>query len=454
MKIMCHVGPWSAGQYPAIARAISADAEITLASGHKKFDQTGLSSRYYDFLDRYQNDGHMVSAGDIDMIKRCRLLRALEPSEAKKHLDCMRFAIAEALDRFKPDLVFSETIDSFLMDLLYAECVRRDIRFIGLVPSFVNGYFRVTARGEHHTLRTPAPEEVQKVLSLLEEKNYHPAFLQDSKQRPCLSATKRWARNLIKPPYFFVKRAISGERYNYHYWATQIVSRQWFHISPKLNLGDPGWEEKVRAAGKPIIYVPLQMIPEATVDYWCDSLEAVDYDNTLVRLIESLSDSFHFLIKEHPNVLGFRNPAIYKRLASLPGVTICPTYINSNRLVELSATLLVWTGTAGFEAAIRGRPVLALCNAYYMSGRKFKVISCHVDSGDVAGFLRAQSGPLTHDEKTRMVEHLLSGLLPGKYTIDGTWDATNFKHRQDAQNIGVALARYACTPAMSEAALT
>lgn len=439
MKIMCHVGPWSAGQYSAIARAISVDAEITLASGHKKFDQTGLSSRYYDFLDRYQNDGQMASAGDIDMIKRCRLLRALEPNESKKHLDCMRFAIAEALDRFNPDLVLSETIDSFLMDLLYAECVRRDIRFIGLVPSFVNGYFRVTARGEHHTLRTPAPEEVQKVLSLLEGKNYHPAFLQDSKQRPYLSATKRWARNLVKPPYFFVKRAISGERYNYHYWATQIVSRQWFHIAPKLNLGDHGWEGKVRAAGKPIIYVPLQMIPEATVDYWCDSLEAVDYDNTLVQIIGRLSDRFHFLIKEHPNVLGFRNPAIYKRLASLPGVTICPTYINSNRLVELSATLLVWTGTAGFEAAIRGLPVLALCKAYYMSGRKFKVVSTDVKSDEVESFVTSQADPLSQDEKIEMIRFLLSGLLHGKYIIDGSWNSRAPSDVANAMGIGEAL---------------
>lgn len=366
----------------------------------------------------------------------------------------MRSAICEALDYFKPDLVLSETIDSFLMDLLYSECRHRGIKFVGLVPSFVNGYFRVTARGEHHALRTPAPAEVQKVLALLEEKNYHPAFLQDSKKRPYLSATKRWARNLIKPPYFFAKRVISGERFNYHYWATQIVSLQWLHAVPKLNLGDVAWEQRVGAVKKPMIYVPLQMIPEATVDYWCDNLDAIDYDNTLVQVIDQLSDRFQFVIKEHPNVLGFRHPAVYKRLASLQAVTICPTYVNSNRLVELSDAVLVWTGTAGFEAAIRGRPVLALCNAYYMSGRKFKVVTGGADSQSVAEFIKAQSAPLTHEEKTSMVAHVLSGLLAGRYSIDGSWSESNPEHLHDANNIGIALSKFVRTQQFNELAVT
>lgn len=440
MRIMCHVGPWSATQYPAIARAMAKDADITLASGHKACDQTGLASRYYDFLNQYKKGGKNATLADIDMIKRCRLLRAIGPDEAMKHLDCMRSSISEAFDVVKPDLVLSETIDSFLMDLIYAESLKRGIKFIGLVPSFVNGYFRVTARGEYNHLRAPSTDEVRKVLSLLEEKNYHPKFLRDSRNSPYLSATKRWARNMIKPPYFFIKRAISGERYNYHYWATQIVSSQWLHIAPKLNLGDINWERKLKSSNKPVIYVPLQMIPEATVDYWCDNLESVDYDNTLLRLIEGLSEKFQFLIKEHPNVLGFRNPAIYKKLAALHDVTICPTNLNSNHLVDICDAVLVWTGTVGFEAALRGKPILALCKAYYMSGRKYKIITPDADSMEIMDFICAQSAPLSSDEKMEMTAHLMSGLLAGKYKIDGSWSSSNREDLLSAKQMGEMLA--------------
>lgn len=440
MKIMCHVGPWSASQYDVIARSIDPRSEIILASGHKAYDQTKLSSRYYDFLRDYSPERGDLTPEDYDMIKRCRLLRSIPPEEAKKHLDCMRLAIREAFDLFKPDLVLSETIDSFLMDLIFSECNARNTKFIGLVPSFVNGYFRVTARGEYNNLRLPSPEEVEKVLSVLEAKNYHPEFLNQSKQQPYFSVIKRWTRNLIKPPYFYIKRAISGERYNYHYWATQIVSCQWFHLFPRLSLGDHKWEKRLRESSKPVIYIPLQMIPEATVDYWCDDLNSVDYDRTLVDLVKRLSGEFTFLIKEHPNVLGFRNPGIYNVLSSIDGVIICPTNINSNRLVELCNTVLVWTGTAGFEAALRGKPVLTMCNTYYVSGRMFKVINNFTPSSEILNFLNAQTKPLTRSEKFKMVSYLLSGLLPGKYTIDGSWRKDNLEDLVNAKKIGEALA--------------
>lgn len=440
MKIMCHVGPWSSKLFEVIAQGIDEKAEVLLVSGHKSIDQSGMASRYYDFLRQYSSGTQIVSDTDFDMIKRCRLLRAIDTEEAKKHLDSMRASISEVFDSFKPDLVISETIDSFLMDLIYAESVRRNIKFIGLVPSFVNGYFRVTARGEYNKSRSPSSDEIDIVLTLIEQKNYHPAFLNQSKKYPKLAALKRWSRNLIKPPYFLFKRAISGEKYNYHYWATQIVASQWFHLVPTLNIGDADWKNKIEAQLKPIIYVPLQMIPEATVDYWCENLSAVEYDNTLIKLIERLSPSFHFLIKEHPNVLGFRNPAIYKQLNSMNCVTICPTSANSNQLIELCNAVLVWTGTVGFEAAIRGKPVLSLCKAYYMSGRKFKIIEAKMSSTEILGFIKEQSDPLPYTEKQKMVAYLLSGLLPGRFKSDGSWSQDNKQDFKDAKQIGASLA--------------
>lgn len=415
------------------------NADVIMISGHISCDETGMASRYYDFLEAHKGSNNVVSDNDLDMIKRCRLLRAIELDVARKHLDSMRSAISEAFDAAQPDLVLSETIDSFLMDLIYAECIKRNIKFIGLVPSFINGYFRITARGEYNHLRTPSKEEVNRVLALLEEKNYHPAFLIDSRKWPHFSVIKRWARNLIKPPYFIIKRIISGERFNYHYWATQIVSLQWFHFFPRLSLGDPAWESKLKSVTKPIIYVPLQMIPEATVDYWCNNLDAVDYDNTLIQLIEHFSNDFIFLIKEHPNVLGFRNPAIYRKLASYSNVLLCPTHINSNRLVELCSAVLVWTGTVGFEAALRSKPVLALCDAYYMSGRKFKVITPTSPASEIINFIKHDTSPLSAEEKRSMVEFVLSGLVSGKYTIDGSWNPGKEQDIQDAKKLGESL---------------
>ena len=50
------------------------------------------------------------------------------------------------------------------------------------------------------------------------------------------------------------------------YWATQLISMQWFHLFPQLSLGIKNWNEELVKVNKKIIYIPLQMYPEATVD--------------------------------------------------------------------------------------------------------------------------------------------------------------------------------------------
>jgi len=353
----------------------------------------------------------------------------------------MRDAIKELYDRFCPDLFICETVDSFLMDLLFDEASARGVKSLGLVSCFVNGYFRISARGEFNHLRTPSSEEVNSVLEMMEKSNYVPNFIENNGPGPNYRVIKRWLRNLIKPLYFRLKREISGEKYNYHYWATQIVSTDWLHAFPSLWLGDKGWETTLKAQGKSVVYVPLQMFPEATVDYWCANVALIDYDNILLEFIERHSASFIFLIKEHPNVLGYRNPRLYKRLGECNNVIICPTSVSSNSIANYYDAVLVWTGSVGFESALRGKPVLTFCNPYYVSGQRFMMIDESTPSSDIISFISASSVQGTCEEKRDLVEYLLSGVLPGKLMVDGSWNEFNEEHLALAKNLGLQLKR-------------
>lgn len=436
MKILCHVGPWSASFFEAVCFGIDTDSEVILSSAHKSVDSSGVASRYYDFLKKNNNTQYKLSKLDREMIARCRLLRVLGIEEAALHLNSMRDAIVEMFDKFQPELVLSETIDAYVMDLFYEECKQRNIKFIGLVTCFVNGYFRVSARGEYNNLREPSQDEVELVLNMIEEKSYAPSFIAGSKKNPYRSVVTRWARNCIKPPYFLVKRFLSGEKYNYHYWATQIVSTQWLHVFPRLTLGQTDWVKALKLNNKPVIYVPLQMVPEATVDYWCESLDYIDYDTTLINFIDKFSNDFHFLVKEHPNVLGFRHPKLYEALSSRVNVTICPTYTASNEIIDKFDSTLVWTGTVGFETAIRGKPVIAFCKPYYASGKMFLEIGMDSSADEIISFIKITKGELNEQEKMSMVRYLLSGILPGEVRFDGTWLGTNKKEFEAAINLG------------------
>jgi hypothetical protein len=437
--ILCHVGPWSLDHYSAIASQLAPNATIRIVSGHPKCDEVGYFQKYYELVTRMKDSEASASGRERDIVLRCRLLRGIPMSVALKHLRAAWLAMGEMLDRERPDLILSETIDSYVMDVLYFQAVERGIHFIGLVPTFISGYFRISARGEYNSSRLVSATEAASVLDRLLQKSYRPDFIKNSDSKLIFYALGRWLRNAIKIPYFFIKRLNRSERFNYHNWATLIVARDWFCWFPSFRLGYSDWNAKISNSGKPIIYIPLQMIPEATVDYWCDDLAAVDYDSYLIKLTQHLSADFTLLIKEHPNVLGYRNPKLYHLLQNNTAIVFAPTAVNSHELIEAADAILVWTGSVGFEAAIRGKPVLTTCKPYYQIGPMFKYIDILTTSHEIKTFISATPFHNIDNIQQELITHVLSGSLPGRYIIDGTWSSTNPEHLQYSQHIAQQL---------------
>ncbi len=446
MKILCHVGPWCVKQYKMIAKGVDSEAKVTIASGFKAVDESGLHEAYYINL-RTKESGVTSSEEGVDfedIIKRCRLLRSLPHSEAMLHVLSMKKAVSDVFDAVKPDLVISETIDQFLMDLIYFESLKRGIPFVGLVISFVNGYYRVTARGEYNHLRNVPDKEVQSVIQKLEQKSYKPKFVTQSDGNFKAAAIDRWFKNALRIPYFFMKRLFTGETYNYHYWASQLTALNNFNLYPTMQLGLKSWKQVIGSSNKPLVYIPLQFFPEATIDYWCEDLEMIEYEDRLIDYVQKLSLDFQILIKEHPNVIGIRNSSLYRKLSKIEGVVICPTYEDSNYIVDLCDAVLVWTGSVGFEAALRSKPVITVCNPYYAIGDQFLRLYNNTSSEEILSFIKDRSKSISHEEKSALVSHVLAGLLPGKYINDASWDSSNTNDVQDAKQIGTHIRKYIC----------
>ncbi len=423
MKILCHVGPWCVEQYRTIARGVDQNAEIVLISGFKKLDEAELVKNYYQYVKYFYNqelDVDLLYKDNLDIILRCRLLRSLKEKEAVVHVLAMRRAIQEVLVAQKPDLIISETIDQFLMDMLYIEAKNRDIPFFGLVITFVNGYYRFSAKGEFNISRVVSNDEVYKVLEQLENKSYKPNFVKRSKISNLMSPYKQWTKNIAKIPYFFVKRFLSGERYNYHYWASYLTALNNFSIFPQTGFHHSNWKSLIINPGRKKIFIPLQYYPEATIEYWCDSLSVIDYEKVLFEMVKKLATDFSIIIKEHPNVVGLRKNSFYKKLDAIENVFICSAGESSNQIINEADAVLVWTGSVGFEAALRGKPVLSLCNPYYASGRSFKFITKETVNKEIVSFIEEFIG-LNEHEKFELIAYLLSGLVPGKYKNDWSW---------------------------------
>jgi hypothetical protein len=442
MKILCHVGPWCRDHFEVIAASFCASADIRFVSGFKQLDQTGLVDAYYGYVGESRGIAPAVHPDDVDVVRRCRLLRTLDEPTAHAHVGAMRRAVREMLHREKPDVIICESIDQYLHDLLFREAAALGIPAYGLIRSFVNGYFRVSERGEYVAVRSPHDEEVRAVLAKLIAADYLPQNLFALKRYPRLTYLRIQLSNLLRVVYFAAFRRVAAEPYNYHYWASARGTRVYStHLMPQASLGDRAWQQRISQTGKPVVYVPLQHYPEATIDYWCDDVALVDYPAALVRILAHLRHDFHFLVKEHPGVWGFRKPSFYRDLARLESVTICPTNVLSQDCIASSDAVLVWTGSAGFEAGLRGKPVLTTCVPYYSSGNRFMKIGLEPSAGDVVRFVkRCQTTPMTESDRLELVRHILAGAFPGRFQNDGSFRKERPADVADAQHVGRCLA--------------
>jgi len=438
MKILCHVAPWCIEQFRTIAFSFSSSAKVRLVSGFRKLDETGLIDAYYQYV------GHeRVSAEndlrDDEVILRCRLLRSLPTVEAKYHVSAMRRAMREMLLREKPDVILCESVDQYLHDLLFQEAKELGVVSYGLIRTFVNGYFRISERGEMQRLRKPDEDEVETVLHKLIDQEYLPKNLVSLKRNLTLTYLRIYASNHVRVIYFFFLRILSNEFFNYHYWASTRTTRKVYtHLVPKLTLGDPDWRKRISTSSKPVIFIPLQHFPEATIDYWAEDCEMVDYLKQLTELIQSLGDDFQILLKEHPGVWGFRHPKFYKMLGqSSASIIWCPTKVRAQECIDICNAVLVWTGSIGFEAALRGKPVLATCTPYYASGKRFKKVSLQTSNYEIVNFIKDTNNiPVSFHEQYELVRHFLSGSIPGVMQNDGTFNLSNPIDVENAKKVG------------------
>lgn len=151
----------------------------------------------------------------------------------------------------------------------------------------------------------------------------------------------KW-RTLIFLVFELPIQRIKGWRYKKYY--------QKHAIKPDLN--------------KKFIYFPLHLQPELTT-----SPIAGAYVDQLL-MIETISyylpENYWIYIKENPKQKNFgRNLGFYRRLKALNNVWLVPIKYNSFRLIENCIAVATASGTSGWEALFREKPVIMFGHFFY-----------------------------------------------------------------------------------------
>lgn len=418
MTILCYHRPWLKKYFEAICYKAFPDEEIIFFSDFRKQDNSGFAEDFYRIFEQKietELPPYVDKNQCAEIIKRCRLLRNLSSEVAENLIVAMSWAVQSLIEKYEPRLLVSVMVDSYVLDLLERCLKYNDKFFCGLVPVFVNGYFRITSNGELNRLRHPEEQEVNLALASILEENYKPTYLESHES--FFAYSKRNIRQSIKSIYFPLIRYFSGDSLNYHYWSTQLLAMQrtthsYFKYKSLLCLN---WLQIVNQSDKKKIFLPLQYYPEATIDYWVDDVDMIDYENKLPELVRKLSKSNLVIIKEHPAFVGFRAAKFYSDILSNKNVVLIPSKVPTNFVIEQCDIVGIWTGTVGFEAAIRGKPVISITKPYFSSNDWIK----HVNSLDA--FCKAvdeisllKKEPITYSNQASMVRYVLEGSLVGK----------------------------------------
>jgi len=114
----------------------------------------------------------------------------------------------------------------------------------------------------------------------------------------------------------------------------------------------------------PFVYVPLNYQPECTTS----PMGGIFTDQLLMlqMLSAALPQGWKIYVKEHPTQWKlngraysmFRFRGFYETIAALPNTVLLPITTKSASLIEHAKAVATVTGTAGWEAVLRGKPAL------------------------------------------------------------------------------------------------
>lgn len=123
---------------------------------------------------------------------------------------------------------------------------------------------------------------------------------------------------------------------------------------------------------KNFVYLPLSFQPERTTSPQGDMF--VDQILMIEILASSLPKDWLIYVKEHPSqwwlktkifYSSSRYPGYYQKIAKIKNVKLVPININSFDLINKSGAVALATGTAGWEAILRSKPVLVFGYPWY-----------------------------------------------------------------------------------------
>ncbi len=163
---------------------------------------------------------------------------------------------------------------------------------------------------------------------------------------------------------------------------------------------------------KPYLYVALSYQPEATTSPKGDVY--VHMELMVAMLSKLIPENWMLYLKEHPaqfdgswafRAHSARMEYFYDDLAAMENVALLPTSFSSYDLIDQSITVATVTGSVGWQAVIRGKPVLAFGYPWYQGCEG--VFQANSQQKCLEAIDQLQAGYSVDARKVRLYAHAL-----------------------------------------------
>lgn len=459
MKVLVYTRPRIKNFFHDLVSNIDCFKEVKFFSDHRGTEEIDLMEIYYRYKsliklgDRGENIWEALDFDDIH--RRCRYLRQLSKEDAAVRIKAMSLAINSLLESENPDYVFGMVMDSYVIDILDRLMRSRGRQYVGFVNNMINGYSRLTARGELIFNRDPDEMVVQEKIKELREKYYVPNMQKDFmwNTSPARMFFTKFIREWIKIVYYEFKKIVDSDSDNFY--ANTVAARECMACRSISQLFFRKYQEtnykarinKARKEGKVIAYLPLQFYPECSIDYWGTSIELSNFYETVNQLVNIDLKEVLLLVKEHPSAIGLRKIDFYKNLTRNINIVPMPFDISSNEVIEYADVVLTWTGSVGVEAIARRKPLITFGNAYYDNSSRFLQINSYEELNDLENVIKKafeESKYLDFDKEFKsIIKYMVGGMVEGYIFPLDYGSSKNRRNNQEmsklAQNISLQM---------------
>ncbi len=361
--------------------------------------------------------------------------------------------IEEMLDQTKPDFVLFADAGAMGVNLLYYIAKKKGIpalvltftRFSGL-SGFTDNLFGTFNRMENIFRKIQSKEyknpKREKAIAWIEKFRSKPTkpdyisseFWNKSKQS-LVRQLVLFGKNFIRKCIDYFDKSFPAV---YNYSPLDFVRHHllfWFNTyrHKRIKFDKPDYNE-------PYVFLALNSEPEISL-----LMQAPFFSDQawVIRTIaESLPLNLKLYVKDHPSMLGYRDPKFYKEIRKFPNIKLIDIKTDSIPLIKNARLVTTITGSVGFEAILFRKPVIVFGSVNY----------------EILSFVRKCKTP---EELPNMVQEILenykyneeelvdfvSALLEDSFQVDLTnliseRDPEKLKQNPDIQLISDAAMKY------------